>query len=226
MPNHVRNRLVIKADESKIKEVTEFLKGEPNMDGSPCYIDFNKIIPTPEALQIECSSLGDMGEALLNKKECHGLTYSELQNRFDEMKPEEQEECLKLGRQYCSNREKYGHTSWYDWCCQNWGTKWNAYNQERPTENEIWFDTAWSCVAGLIGKLSKKFPDVTFLYTWADEDTGQNCGRVLARNGQGWVSAPEGGSKEAYEIAFEMRPEIRCYYVFENGEYKYNDDFS
>lgn len=226
MPNHVRNRLVIKAAESQIKEVTEFLKGEPNEDGSPCYIDFNKILPMPDALQIESSSKGEMGEAILSKKGCFGLTYPELQKRFDEMTPEEQDECLKIGRQYRSNRKKYGHTTWYDWANANWGTKWNAYNQKRTAENEIWFDTAWSCVAGLIGKLSEKFPDVTFLYTWADEDTGQNCGQIFARNGQGWVSAPEGGSKEAYEIAFEMRPEIRCYYVFKDGEYKYNDDFS
>lgn len=36
MPNHIRNKLIIKAPESKIKEVAEFLKGESDKDGAPC----------------------------------------------------------------------------------------------------------------------------------------------------------------------------------------------
>lgn len=109
MPNHVRNRLIIRAEEARVKKITDFLIGEPDEDGTPCYIDFNKIIPLPEALQIESGSTGEMGEAILSKKGCHGLTYPELQKRFDGMKPEEQEECINLGRKYRSNRKKYGH---------------------------------------------------------------------------------------------------------------------
>lgn len=33
-----------------------------------------------------------------------------------------------LGRQAFENLEKYGCATWYDWCVQNWGTKWNACN--------------------------------------------------------------------------------------------------
>lgn len=223
MPNHVRNRLIIMAEEARVKEITDFLIGEPDEDSSPYYIDFNKIIPMPSDLEVEAGSRGEIGEVILNKKGFYaGKSYTEVKEMFDKLKPEEQKEYLKLGRQYRSNRKKYGHTTWYGWAIENWGTKWNAYNQKRTADNEIWFDTAWSCVVQLIGKLSEKFPDAVFDYTWADEDTGTNCGQVIIQNKKAMASIPKCGSKEAYELAFEMRPEIREEYVFKDGKYKYN----
>jgi len=59
MPNHVTNRLEIKADNETVQKVMNFLKGEKELDGTPCYIDFNKIIPMPEELLIDASSNGN-----------------------------------------------------------------------------------------------------------------------------------------------------------------------
>ena len=221
MPNHVRNRLIIKADEAKTNEITDFLMGKSDEDGMPCPIDFNKIVPMPESLMIESGSRGEMGEVILNKKGFYaGKEYPEVKKMFEELSAEQQQESLKIARLYRSNRKKYGHANWYGWCCENWGTKWNAYNQEKTATNEIWFDTAWSCVVRLIGILSQKFPEAEFDYTWADEDTGSNCGQAIIKNGKGWVDTPDDGSKEAFELAFEMRPEIRGYYEFKDGEYE------
>ncbi len=49
---------------------------------------------------------------------------------------------------------------WYTWNCKNWGTKWNAYslNDERNTEDTIYFQTAWNSPTELMEVLSKKFP--------------------------------------------------------------------
>ena len=42
-----------------------------------------------------------------------------------------------------------GHSSWYDWCIANWGTKWDispAANADLPDDNTAYmtFDTAWA----------------------------------------------------------------------------------
>lgn len=212
MPNHIRNRLVIKADEKSVKEVTDFLMGKPFDDGSPRFIDFNKIIPMPESLMVEAGSRGEMGEVILNKKGKYAREeYPEVKKMFNKLSAEEQEETLKIARIYRSNRKKYGHATWYDWCCDKWGTKWNAYNQEKRADNEIWFDTAWSCVLNLVDILSKKFPKVIFNYTWADEDIGCNCGQAIVNNGKGWMDIPDDCSAEAMVIAMEMRPELTGY---------------
>ena len=55
MPNHVTNRLEINADRETVQKVMNFLKGKTDDDNTPCYIDFNNIIPMPEELLIEKS---------------------------------------------------------------------------------------------------------------------------------------------------------------------------
>ncbi len=230
MPNHVRNRLIIQAEESLVKKITDFIMGEPDEDGRPCHIDFNKITPMPQELMIDSSSDGDLGLAILQRKEYAGMPFSEVKRKFEELEPERKNQILNLGQQYRDNLRKHGYKTWYDWCVANWGTKWNAYNHEKPTPNEIWFDTAWSDVVILIYKLSQIFPEATFEYTYADEDTGVNCGIFHLKNEEGEMFMPEIGSKEAYEISFEMWPGTESYYKFDGKTYHYyegeEDDYS
>lgn len=106
MPNHVRNRLIIKADEAKTNEITDFLMGKSDEDGMPCPIDFNKIVPMPESLMIESGSRGEMGEVILNKKGFYaGKEYPEVKKMFEELSAEQQQESLKIARLYRSNRK-------------------------------------------------------------------------------------------------------------------------
>ena len=50
MPNYVTNRLEINADRETVQNVMDFLKGKTDEDSTPCYIDFNNIIPMPKDL--------------------------------------------------------------------------------------------------------------------------------------------------------------------------------
>jgi len=51
--------------------------------------------------------------------------------------------------------------AWYDWSCENWGTKWNACYAEYSTKDQehvIWFDTAWDPPVPVLEALAKRFP--------------------------------------------------------------------
>lgn len=58
MPNHVENRLEFFDDPQQIQDILERIKSEKYGIGT---MDFNKIIPRPESLDIEAGSKTDRG---------------------------------------------------------------------------------------------------------------------------------------------------------------------
>lgn len=211
MPNYVKNRLTVIGNE---KEVFAFIKSDESV------FDFNKIIPMPEGLKIDDSSLGNDGMRYLLLK-ADGCFHK---NEAAEMKSRLEEKCqfdiaIALGKKYLINIANTGHKTWYGWSKENWGTKWNALEPNIVSEKLIEFDTAWNGVVSLIEKLSAIFPDVVFEYKYADEDTGCNCGYGTIKNGVSEMVFPEKYSREAYELAFELRPDCAEDYVLKDGNY-------
>lgn len=126
----------------------------------------------------------------------------------------ERRQCLKEGR-----------PNWYDWNLEHWGTKWNSYSNENTEQNTFFFDTAWAPVPYIVKVMSEKFQNVEISYCWADENTGYNCGRAVYKSGEKKSEfMPNGGSRDAYYIAFDIRPHQRDYYRMENGEYVYSEE--
>lgn len=89
-----------------------------------------------------------------------------------------------LGNTYINNIRKYGYSTWYEWCVANWGTKWNSHSVYIINDNEIEFDTAWSCPVPILVELSNQFKDVEIEVEYADEDIGHNCGTITIKNGE------------------------------------------
>lgn len=67
-------------------------------------------------------------------------------------------------------KEKYGtgakdgyNSGGYEWCSQNWGTKWNAYNVARRDYCGacVTFQTAWCAPSPVIIEMHRKFPECT-----------------------------------------------------------------
>jgi len=216
MPNHVTNLLTITAaTEERVAEIKSLIGGKFD-DGETMHIDFNKIIPRPESLNITSGSTTDNGIAILkyragDETEIHKImqykwsrgfaNYDDLINHLLEKGLANLEEAQKA----LDNEKLYGHRDWYGWTRDNWGTKWNAYSQELREDGVIKFETAWSTPEPVISALSRMFPDAQFNVRYADEDFGNNVGDYTYVDGEMVeCDQPEGGSDEAYEMAADI----------------------
>lgn len=210
MPNWVMNKLTFTGDENGIKELLNSVQGPED-----CF-DFNAIIPMPEALQIECGSITkeSVMAVIIRILESQELGYfvdtrdiilqlSTLFHRKIEQTKKKDPELLQKGLNYISNLINYGHMTWYDWCIEHWGTKWNACEANMDDDHTIIFQTTWSAPHPVIEELAKAFPMVTIIHEWADEDIGYNCGSRIYIDGEGASAVRfEGGEGGADAILF------------------------
>lgn len=111
---------------------------------------------------------------------------------------------------------------WNTWNIANWGTKWNGYEYQTEVFGCYLFDTAWNGVPELMLKLSSQNPEIEFEYTYADEDSGYNVGKFIFKNGEVLTAnEPQGGTKEAYDIYFELNPDRKKDYELVGETYEY-----
>jgi len=82
-------------------------------------------------------------------------------------------------------REKYGYDNWYDWCSENWDTKWNARRGRLESISDkkaiLHFDTAWGPPINVIQVLSEKFP--SYCFTLKYYEGGMRLKGVFAAQG-------------------------------------------
>lgn len=117
----------------------------------------NEFIPVPEELHIVAGRVGDDND------------------------PKQ----IQLEAQEKSNREKFGYTTWYDFCVNEWGTKWDVGGddlgpaQDIPGGLMLTFDSAWSPPIGAYEKLIEMGfsiramyyePGMAFAGIWEDGD--------------------------------------------------------
>jgi hypothetical protein len=172
MPNHVTHQLTIEGiDTTRIID---------QLAGNASRIDFNRVVPMPEELNVEWNSDGFMGLAAVSGQSdafsMHiwlkklGLSSAwELSSYLERERPD----AIELGRKYLRNREKFGHPTWYEWCTANWGTKWNAFSASTwemlPDGAVIYFHTAWSPAIPVISCLSEMFTTTAMTLRYFDE---------------------------------------------------------
>ena len=86
----------------------------------------NEFVPVPKELQIVAGFLGD------------------------------EVEQAALEAREAANLEKHGYRNWYDYCVNEWGTKWDVTGQEIndiPNGVILTFDSAWAPPTGAYDKL-------------------------------------------------------------------------
>ena len=227
MPNHVKNRLTIIAEPERLQEILEQLKQDEHGLGS---IDFDKILPMPLELNVECSS---RSRKALEFYKLYAKHERDADPAFrDKIIKEYQADqaMMDFGKQLYENVQKHGAADWYDWSVTNWGTKWNSYGYDDAPRyeggNEIAFNTAWSCPEPVVKRLSQMFPDIQFQHRWADEDIGQNVGEVLYQDGEVFeYDVPTAFTKEAYEMASDIwDTPLAEWDLYYGGNYEYWDE--
>ena len=216
MPNNVENIIALKGNDTQIREMLEAIQNDDYGLGT---VDFNKIIPMPQSLKIESGGITDSGlklykefisECLFDRKETDVSKISaeelaESEKAFLKQRSDIKADEWELGKTAWNNIQNYGFPTWYEWCINNWGTKWNAYGYGENTDyskcKNLWFQTAWSAPHPVLQKLSEMYPDITFEHEWADEDIGTNCGRKVYSGGECTESYYPEGEKDAIEFA-------------------------
>lgn len=203
MPNWCSNELTVQGKSAEVDAFLKEVKGEPSTDPNdketPA-LSFGKIIPMPESLNVTSGSVGDDGyeawhgsddnvDFILSRsylKEANVRTREELQQYLLKKDPE----YKRLGDIYAENLRQYGHTTWYDWCIQHWGTKWDACHSRVIRDNKaarrsvaIKFSTAWGPPSPVIVAMIRKFPKLSFKLKYKEE--GCNLRGIIAgKNGE------------------------------------------
>ena len=181
MPNHVTNVLHV--------DNPEVIKSILDDNG---YVDFNNIISMPKELEDTEFPVSEETAKITNSI-INLVDF--LKKTVPQQELEEKTESLYkvLDSVGCSQYTKYvkvykecGCIDWRSWCLKYWGTKWNAFEQDKSEnlKTRVKFSTAWNMPEALYKELSKKFPNETITVEYADEDIGSNCGIVTYKNGE------------------------------------------
>ncbi len=156
MPNHCSNSLYIKGDKESVENFIVAVTKTESARWGKIEI-LKSLFPTPTALEETASVV-------------HG----------DEDKQAEQE------RIEAENLETFGARNWYDWCIQNWGTKWGDYDGYLADYGDGYasftFQSAWAPPVAGLTEVSKQFPTVTFSLSYYEEGMGF-YGAALIKDG-------------------------------------------
>lgn len=215
MPNWVQNNLTIKGDNKIVAACLDSCKSDEST------FDFNQIVPMPKELDIPQSSNNEFAikyyltalsdEEVANVRNIlqrvpdvlfgtldNAIRLTSCPTALIEDNDEKKKQWIELAKTLIDNCDKYGFPTWYEWCYQNWGTKWNS-SEVGICNTGNWaiasFQTAWDCPYPIVKRLSEKFPDLSFTISFADEDLGDNCGEYTLING---VEQP-GGFQYVYQ---------------------------
>jgi hypothetical protein len=167
MPNWCSNSLHILGDREQLRDFQERVTLTDD-DGNKGYSILNALYPTPKELRDAVS--GHFTEKP-NDNWAKLLANGEITQEWHDELVERNRKGWEVAQ---ANRAKYGYSDWYDWCVDKWGTKWGdcdteLHNDASDGHLDMTFQSAWSPPVDGIIEISKMFPDLVFMMSWAEE---------------------------------------------------------
>ena len=127
-------------------------------------------------------------------------------------------EQIKLEEDTARNIATHGYANWYDYCVNEWGTKWDVggegdqASQDSPTDLRMNFDSAWAPPIAAM----EKFQDLGFKVKLIYWESGMCFCGLFDENGDDYY---EYSDMTAAELAEVINPEIdECMCIVENLE--------
>lgn len=136
---------------------------------------------TPEETTMLTHEIMDRADGCLGQyyhpmpEELEPPRHDTIDEMFDKQPSKEQKELMEQ-----EMRMKYGYKDWYEWKCEEWGTKWGACEPQVKDDASLSYRTAW---APFDDKIIEKFANdcPNFTYFWEEE---QGYGEeVIYKNG-------------------------------------------
>lgn len=115
------------------------------------------------------------------------------------------EDCIATPDSHIESDSERPWFNWYEWHVKYWGTKWGAYDcytKIGKSYIQFVFSTAWSLAYPVMEKLALMGYNIEIKY--ADEDLGNNCGKLTYSSEQGWNHYDESELKDSYRFASEL----------------------
>ena len=172
MPNWCECDLRVEGNKAEIEKFKEAAKTQTPEDGQePDVLDAESFIPYPARFK----ALDDQAAAWARDNTVDGKQFGRL----------------KEGASYADAPKDGFNSGGYDWCCENWGTKWGISRPELVEEDQ-WEDTvtvtytfqcAWSPCTPVIAKMSEMFPTLEFDFRFFERGMAFN-GWMLFKNGE------------------------------------------
>ena len=181
MPNWTGNRLSIigSVEDINLFEADRLAALKANDCDMEQIITFHMVLPMPQELKGTQGGPRPMREAEIRQMAAqYNWSEESLQAALEKQMTDELEAKLD------GLKAKYGSDNWYDWCCANWGTKWDACHaaydriayelpgfSSDPARDRIriTFDTAWAAPEPVIHALVRKYPNLNFVHSYSYE---------------------------------------------------------
>jgi len=121
-------------------------------------------------------------------------------------------EQIALEAQEKANLEAHGYATWYDYCVNEWGTKWDVggegdqASQDSPTDIRMNFDSAWAPPIAAM----EKFQDLGFKVKLVYWESGMCYCGLFDENGDDYLDYSDMSADEVDEAINDEVDECMC----------------